>query len=286
MSDHINITGENNYSKGFLNLLDQTLSAWMLYKQNHVNLKKGKQNLEEKKYFDSEVYEKKEEDKSFKLEAILKNQFEQAFEADFSNVTIHTGPYAHQIARSNNALAVTVGDKDIYFADGQFAPHSDEGIQLIAHELQHIVQQQNNFSFEYLKDIQKAEEEALKVETELKGLKLHSLKGGVLKQNRTGNFNRESLEDAREEAFDEMTKEPINPPGDLEELSRRNNRPGIQFISPNGKSYYLSQKQYEMGLEIIKENFSGKIEEARMSMTEEEFSDFILKLINSSKNFI
>lgn len=61
---------------------------------------------------------------------------EDFFQADFSNVRIHTGPEAAAIG----ALAFTSGH-DIYFAPGQFNPHVAHGRALIGHELTHVIQQ-------------------------------------------------------------------------------------------------------------------------------------------------
>ena len=65
---------------------------------------------------------------------------EPRFGADFSAVRIHTNSQAAESARSVNALAYTVG-RDVVFNSGQYAPHSDSGKRLLAHELTHVVQQ-------------------------------------------------------------------------------------------------------------------------------------------------
>jgi len=53
---------------------------------------------------------------------------------------VHTGEAAGQSARNVNAHAYTVG-QDIVFGVGRFAPQTQEGIRLLAHELTHVVQQ-------------------------------------------------------------------------------------------------------------------------------------------------
>ena len=45
-------------------------------------------------------------------------------------------------ARAVNALAYTVG-QDVVFGEGQFAPHSEPGRRVLAHELAHTVQQRD-----------------------------------------------------------------------------------------------------------------------------------------------
>jgi len=66
---------------------------------------------------------------------------EPRFGHDFSQVRVHTGPRADESTRAVNALAYTVGP-DIAFGDGQYAPETANGQKLLAHELAHVVQQQ------------------------------------------------------------------------------------------------------------------------------------------------
>ncbi|MEA3018004.1 MAG: hypothetical protein QOI38_2726 [Sphingomonadales bacterium] len=62
------------------------------------------------------------------------------FKADFSGVRIHTGGRAENLATRLGAKAFTFG-RDIFFNAGQFKPDSPEGMELIAHELTHTIQQ-------------------------------------------------------------------------------------------------------------------------------------------------
>lgn len=66
--------------------------------------------------------------------------FEPRFGANLSNVRVHTGSQAADTAGAINARAFTVGH-DIAFNAGQYAPHSQEGQRLLAHELTHVIQQ-------------------------------------------------------------------------------------------------------------------------------------------------
>ncbi|HUP43075.1 MAG TPA: DUF4157 domain-containing protein [Thermoanaerobaculia bacterium] len=59
---------------------------------------------------------------------------------DFSRVRVHTGEPAHRAARSIRARAFTQGP-DVWFARGEYAPGTDRGRRLLAHELVHTVQQ-------------------------------------------------------------------------------------------------------------------------------------------------
>jgi hypothetical protein len=59
---------------------------------------------------------------------------------DFSAIRLHYSG-ADQICRAFDATALAVGT-DIYFRDGAFAPHTRDGLRLLAHEVAHVVQQQ------------------------------------------------------------------------------------------------------------------------------------------------
>jgi hypothetical protein len=60
---------------------------------------------------------------------------------DFSDVTVHTDGQADKLSRQLGAKAFTTG-KDIYFREGEYQPHSQDGQKLLSHELTHVVQQQ------------------------------------------------------------------------------------------------------------------------------------------------
>jgi len=74
------------------------------------------------------------------LEPGLRQDMEQRFGHDFSQVRVHSGEAAEQSARDVNAHAYTAGH-NVVFGANRFAPKSLEGRKLIAHELTHTVQQ-------------------------------------------------------------------------------------------------------------------------------------------------
>ena len=74
------------------------------------------------------------------LEPVLRQDMEQRFGHDFSQVRVHAGAAAGQSAREVGANAYTVGHH-IVFGAGRFAPGTHEGRRLVAHELTHVVQQ-------------------------------------------------------------------------------------------------------------------------------------------------
>jgi hypothetical protein len=65
---------------------------------------------------------------------------EQQFGQNFSNVCIHNDPEAAELCKELNARAFAVGN-DIYFAPGEYAPETESGRELLAHELTHVIQQ-------------------------------------------------------------------------------------------------------------------------------------------------
>jgi hypothetical protein len=65
---------------------------------------------------------------------------EPRFGRDFSQVRLHTDGQAATSAHEVNALAYTVGEH-IVMGQRQYAPRTNEGRRLLAHELAHVIQQ-------------------------------------------------------------------------------------------------------------------------------------------------
>ncbi|GEM_PF-5525958 len=74
------------------------------------------------------------------LQTDIRTKMESGFNANFSNVRIHTGPSAIQMSRDIGARAFTYGS-DIYFNQSEYNPGSKRGQHLLAHELTHTIQQ-------------------------------------------------------------------------------------------------------------------------------------------------
>ena len=74
------------------------------------------------------------------LDPATRGFMEPRFGRDFSGVRVHTNSAAAQSARDVNAQAYTVGH-NVVFGSGQFAPGTNEGQKLLAHELTYVVQQ-------------------------------------------------------------------------------------------------------------------------------------------------
>jgi hypothetical protein len=80
------------------------------------------------------------QDEGRPLESRVRADMQHRFGYDFSNVRVHTDPIAQRSALGVGAQAYTVG-RDVVFGPGQYAPGTQEGRRLIAHELTHVVQQ-------------------------------------------------------------------------------------------------------------------------------------------------
>jgi hypothetical protein len=80
------------------------------------------------------------------LNPTLQSQMSWAFGYDFSSVRVHTDAQAAWLSTNLSARAFTVG-KDVAFASGEYKPGTPIGDALIAHELAHVVQQNNGQTF-------------------------------------------------------------------------------------------------------------------------------------------
>lgn len=69
-----------------------------------------------------------------------RNFMEGRFNADFSQVKVHTDASAVQLSSQINAQAFTHGN-NIYFNSGKYNPSTEGGKHLLAHELTHTIQQ-------------------------------------------------------------------------------------------------------------------------------------------------
>ena len=54
-------------------------------------------------------------------------------------IRVHTDETANAITRAQRADAVTVGEQ-VFFRQGRFRPHEDEGFALLTHEAMHVIQ--------------------------------------------------------------------------------------------------------------------------------------------------
>jgi hypothetical protein len=75
-----------------------------------------------------------------KLDGATNDFMSSKFGTDFNEVAIHKDKRAHELASQIHARAFTVGN-DIYFNEGEYQPTTSKGKHLLAHELTHVVQQ-------------------------------------------------------------------------------------------------------------------------------------------------
>ncbi|HEV7745429.1 MAG TPA: DUF4157 domain-containing protein [Pyrinomonadaceae bacterium] len=76
-----------------------------------------------------------------RLDPATRSFMEERFDRDFGEVRVHADMPAAKSARSINALAYTVG-RNVVFDSGAYAPQTTRGRTLLAHELAHVVQQE------------------------------------------------------------------------------------------------------------------------------------------------
>lgn len=74
------------------------------------------------------------------LDAATRSFMEPRFGHDLADVRVHTGAEAAESARAVEAQAYTVG-QHVVFGDNKFAPATQAGRELLAHELAHTIQQ-------------------------------------------------------------------------------------------------------------------------------------------------
>jgi hypothetical protein len=76
------------------------------------------------------------------LDTPTRHFMEGRFGSDFGDVRVHTDSKASESARAVSAQAYTVGS-DVVFQSGTYAPETDAGKHMLAHELTHVVQQRS-----------------------------------------------------------------------------------------------------------------------------------------------
>ena len=79
------------------------------------------------------------------LDAATRSLMESGFGESFGDVRVHTGGEAERMNEDLGARAVTRG-RDIYFGRGEYNPSTQDGKELLAHELTHVVQQRGGSS--------------------------------------------------------------------------------------------------------------------------------------------
>ena len=182
--------------------------------------------------------------------------WEIIFEHSLQDVLIHTGETANRITAANGARAVTIGN-EIYFSDGEYAPDTEAGKVLLAHELAHVVQAQDGKPMRYHEDIEKLEHEAERFEYGIDGIGIHSIRGF--------------------EWTGERTSKASGDVGhiDLEEFGQRNQKNIIICVDRQGNEYWMTQKQYREGIEYVRSELKKHYGEL---LTDEDRYKFLKKM--------
>jgi outer membrane protein OmpA-like peptidoglycan-associated protein len=105
----------------------------------------------------------------------VRHSFEKRFGREFGHVRVDTSVAAASAARSMNAKAFTVGSY-IAFGSGQFAPGTERGDRLLAHELTHTVQQAPG------KSVQLSRQSGADVDSLVSSEEAGSVRGLVMRQ--------------------------------------------------------------------------------------------------------
>jgi len=85
------------------------------------------------------------QDRVLTLEPTLRREMELMLQTRLPDLRVHVGERAQQMAEALGARAFAVGERDVFFAKGEFKPYSPEGKGLLAHELFHLTEARGGF---------------------------------------------------------------------------------------------------------------------------------------------
>lgn len=84
-------------------------------------------------------------DREFPVDSVQLKMHEIEHDENIEGVKLHIGSYADEMARSMHSLAFTIG-RDVFFRNGAYRPETEEGRALLAHELKHVSQTNEQLS--------------------------------------------------------------------------------------------------------------------------------------------
>ena len=161
----------------------------------------------------------------------------------------------------------------IYISAGEYAPHTEEGMSLLAHEITHAVQSKEDMRFVYPEDIREAEKEAERVESRFKQSSIHE------------NNNLE------EDGYigDEWTDKAIDiydidePEDRLKAYERGEIRSREQLylitMRDSGRKYLVTESERKEIIEKTKENLAEHLREKHVELTTEAYEKYLLKFL-------
>ncbi len=212
-------------------------------------------------------------DRTIRLDSVLKSQFERAFGVDLEDVRVHMGPYSDELTRSAAADAVTIG-RDIYFHEGKYAPDTEEGRSLLAHELKHFVQFKDDKRMVYAEDIAEIEDEATATEMMIGVLDLHHVTKPYLKDDKSAEPSSEPDENATKGSAVQSAE----PPSTMKDFGSRRDTPLYRIFFPgSGRTYTISKEEREKAIERAVQRYRKFLEDETMLLPEEERERFLLK---------
>lgn len=223
-----------------------------------------------------------ENDRIIKLDSTLKNQFERAFGMDFYDVRIHTGQYANELARTSGAAAVTYGT-DIYFANGKYLPDTEEGISLLAHELQHVIQYKQGERMLYIEDINSLEEKAATVESMMDSLRLHNIEAPLLDQSLTPALHTDQHPGDSYVALHKKT----NPFGDsTASFSGGGNKKLYSVKLSNGNKAVFTEKGFINLMDKVQISIKDWLVSEKIQSSEEEYEKLLISFLEITDSCI
>jgi hypothetical protein len=225
----------------------------------------------------TDIYNEKD-DRIIPLDVTLKTQFERVFGADFSKVKIHIGHYSDRKTREAGAFALTIGN-DIYFANGQYSPETISGVKLLAHELQHVVQYQNDRSVEYPEDINALETEASEIEFLFDTLSLHDIDAPVFGQTTVTQLDQTETASKTAASLhkDTITDEQLT---GLDTFVKKDKSLNYTIFLPSNKKLELNAEEYGALKKILRTELVNYFNTSKNEMTNEEWESFVVKYTN------
>jgi len=132
---------KNNDVYYLMKILDEIVAMELNHTKKRIMLRRDENisSLDEPHDF---LLRSDENDRVFPLDTVDLQKFRSKHDIYLSEATIHTGPYADELARSMNALAVTLG-MDIFFRNGSYTTSTEQGRAILSHELTHVGQYEN-----------------------------------------------------------------------------------------------------------------------------------------------